>query len=102
RSDLLADLRRAGKRQAYLELGGECWYVIKRGIASAEEIPPECGVLIAEDAALVVARPAPRRPATMGFKLWMALARATPVEGWRLDDAQACLGEDSGPERRPS
>ena len=39
RADLLADLRRAGKRQAYLELGGECWYVIKDGIARADEIP---------------------------------------------------------------
>ena len=39
RSDLLADLRRASKRQAYLELGGECWYVIKEGIARADEIP---------------------------------------------------------------
>jgi hypothetical protein len=30
----------------------------------------------------------------MGFALWMALARATPVEGWRLEDAQAALGGD--------
>ena len=29
---------------------------------------------------------------TIGFALWMALARATPVEGWRLDDAQLALG----------
>jgi hypothetical protein len=29
----------------------------------------------------------------MSFPLWMALARATPVEGWRLEDAQAALGE---------
>ena len=50
RADLLADLRRAGKRQAYLELGGECWYVIKEGIADADEIPAECGVLVAERA----------------------------------------------------
>jgi len=92
RSDLLADLRRASKRQAYLELGGECWYVIRQGIARAEEIPPECGVLVAGDEGLVVARTAPKRPTRIGFALWMALARATPVEGWRLDDAQAALG----------
>jgi hypothetical protein len=30
----------------------------------------------------------------MSFPLWMALARATPVEGWRLDDAQAPLCGD--------
>jgi hypothetical protein len=94
RSDLLADLRRACKREAYLQLGGECWYVIKAGIAATDEVPPECGVIVAEASRLVVARPAPRRPATMGFGLWMALARATPVEGWRLADAQASLGAD--------
>jgi hypothetical protein len=92
RSDLLADLRRASKRRAYLELGGECWYVISDGIADADEIPAECGVLVAGGAALVVARPAPKRPARIGFALWMALARSTPVEGWQLDDAQAALG----------
>jgi hypothetical protein len=30
----------------------------------------------------------------MSFPLWMALARATPVEGWRFEDAQGALGED--------
>ncbi len=95
RSDLLADLRREGKRQAYLALGGECWYVIKDGIARADEIPAECGVLVARDGGLVVARPAPKRPTRIGFALWMALARATPVEGWRLDDAQIALGDES-------
>jgi hypothetical protein len=36
----------------------------------------------------------------MSFPLWMALARATPVEGWRFEDAQAVLGErpPAGPE----
>ena len=92
RSDLLADVRRAGKRQAYLELGGECWYVIKEGIADADEVPAECGVLVAGATALVVARPAPKRPTRIGFALWMALARATPLDGWQLDDAQSALG----------
>jgi len=92
RADLLADLRRACKRQAYLDLGGECWYVIKEGIAGADEIPAECGVLVASERGLEVARPAPKRPTRIGFALWMALARATPVDGWRLDDAQIPLG----------
>ena len=93
RSDLLADLRRATKREAYLQLGGECWYVVKAGIAEPDEIPAECGVLVADAGGLTVARPAPRRPARMSFPLWMALARATPVEGWRFEEAQAALGE---------
>jgi hypothetical protein len=94
RSDLLADLRRSTKREGYLQLGGECWYVIKAGIAEPDEIPRECGVLVADAGGLAVARPAPWRPSRMTFPLWMALARATPVEGWRLEDAQAALGAD--------
>jgi hypothetical protein len=97
RSDLLADLRRAAKREAYLQLGGECWYVIRDGIARPDEIPPECGVLVACEHGLDVARPAPRRPVRMSFGLWMALARATPVEGWRLDEGQAALRGDDAP-----
>ena len=92
RSDLLADLKRAAKRAAYLQLGGECWYVIRAGIARPEEIPPECGVLVAGDGALDVARPAPRRAMRLPFGAWMALARATPVEGWRAEEAQGWLG----------
>jgi hypothetical protein len=95
RADLLADLRRASKRRAYLEIGGECWYVIRDGIARADEIPPECGVLVACDRGLTVARPAPKRPTRIGFALWMALARATPLDGWRLDEAQLPLGADA-------
>jgi hypothetical protein len=102
RADLLADLRRLAKRQAYLDLGGECWYVIKQGIARADEIPPECGVLIAAERGLEVARPAPKRPTRIGFAVWMALARATPVEGWRLDDSQLPLGNAEGEEGEPS
>ena len=101
RADLLADLRRACKRQAYLELGGECWYVIRDGIARADEIPPECGVLVASEHGLEVARAAPKRPARIGFALWMALARATPVDGWRLEDAQLALGADPRPSELP-
>jgi hypothetical protein len=91
RADLLSDLRRASKRQAYLQLSSECWYVLRAGIAQADEIPPECGVLFATEGALEVARPAPKRPMHMSFPLWMALARATPVAGWRFDEAQAGL-----------
>lgn len=92
RSDLLADLRRAAKREAYLALGGQCWYVIKDGIAEPDEIPPECGVIVAGDACFAVARVAPKRACRLPFALWMALARATPVDGWKLDDAQGGLG----------
>ncbi|MBC7955982.1 MAG: hypothetical protein H7Y33_08955 [Cytophagales bacterium] len=100
RSDLLSDLRREAKRAAYLQLSSECWYVIAQGIAQPEEIPPEFGVMAAHDAQLEVLRPAPKRAMQMSLPLWMALARATPVEGWRSEEVQAWLGDTGvGPER---
>lgn len=94
RADLLSDLRRAAKREAYLWLCGQCWYVIKEGIAEPDEIPRTCGVIVAQEGPgdrLLVARDAPKRACPMPFPVWMALARATPVEGWTLDDAQWAL-----------
>ena len=96
RADLLSDLRSPTKRAAYLQLSGECWYAIRAGIAEPDEIPPEFGVLVASDAGLEVARPAPKRAMQVPFGLWMALARATPLEGWRLEDAQGHLGDTQG------
>ena len=98
RSDLLGDLRRPDKRTAYLDLGGECWYVLGcdakgRPIGGADEIPAECGVMVMENQRLAVARAAPRRTRqNLPLGVWMALAKATPVAGLR-DDEQALLGE---------
>lgn len=91
RADLLADLRRPAKGAAYLALAGECWYVLKQGIAEPEEVPPAFGVLLAGERDLEVARPAPRRPMRLAFPTWMALARAT-AEPAPDDDPQARLG----------
>ena len=38
RADLLADLRHEAKRQAYLGLSSQCWYVLKAGIGSAGDV----------------------------------------------------------------
>jgi len=92
RADLLSDLRHEAKRTAYLALSGECWYVLRQGIAQPQEIPPEFGVMLAGDAGLDVARAAPKRPMQMSFGLWMALARSTPVDNALDQDAQAWLG----------
>jgi hypothetical protein len=95
RSDLLGDLRRPDKRAAYIDLGGECWYVLGndakgRPIATADEVPAECGVMLMEGKRLVVARAAPRRPrANLPFGVWLALAKATPVTG--LDEGRQGL-----------
>jgi hypothetical protein len=84
RADLLADLRLSRKRQAYLALSSQCWYVLSPGIARADEVPLECGVLVARDDGLEVLRPAPRRPMRLAFGTWMALARSVaepPLDG---------------------
>ncbi len=99
RADLLSDLRHESKRAAYLGMAGACWYVLAEGIGSADEIPADCGVIVARGenfATLDVLRCAPARSmpfeAGLPFALWMALARATPVPP--LDDeAQRHLGE---------
>ncbi len=79
RADLLGDLRRPAKAAAYLALASQCWYVLKRGIAEAEEIPAAFGVLWADEAGFECARPAPVRPFKLPFAVWMALARATAL-----------------------
>jgi hypothetical protein len=95
RADLQADLRQEAKRGAYRDLG-ECWYVLGtdargKAIAEPEEVPAECGVLLAREGRLTVARPAVR-PARAGlpFGVWMALAKATPIAN-ADDDAQGML-----------
>lgn len=98
RADLLADLKRPDKGRAYRALGGECWYVVREGICSEDEIPAEYGLLLARGAdsgRLEVLRPAPRRPVTMGFSVWMALARATAEPGGD-EDVQPGLVADEG------
>lgn len=92
RADLLSDLRHEAKRTAYLALSGECWYVLAPGIAKAEEIPADYGVLEAQPGALQCLRPAPRRAMTLPFGVWMALAKATPLPR-DDDDAQGWLGD---------
>jgi hypothetical protein len=67
--------------------------VIREGIATADEIPPECGVLVARADGLAVERAAAKRPMRMPFHLWMALARSVPLPGWQAEDAQGCLGD---------
>ncbi len=79
RADLLGELRRPDKSAAYRALCGQCWFVIKAGIAEPDEIPPEYGVLLGHATHLELARPAPKRAHKPDFATWMALARATPL-----------------------
>ena len=92
RADLLSDLRNAAKGMAYLALGSQCWYVLKRGIATADEVPAAYGVMFADAQGLEVARPAPRRAMRLPFAVWMALARAH-AEADDSGQAKGLLGE---------
>ena len=89
RADLLGDLKNTDKRNAYLDLGGQCWYVLgcnPRGnpIAEVDEIPIECGVMVNFAGKLEVMRSAPKRPVRqLSFAVWMALAKASPVKGFQ-------------------
>ena len=95
RADLLADLKRPHKRAAYLAMGGACWYVLGldargRPIGSADEVPPECGVVVAQGEGWAVQRAAPRRALErLPFATWMALARATPLAAADEDEQSA-------------
>ncbi len=94
RADLLADLRQTDKRAAYLAVAGALYYVLADGIGDADDVPAECGVLLARGSArehaeaagepvvLELQRLAPTRPLDLPgglpFGVWMALARKAP------------------------
>jgi hypothetical protein len=92
RADLLSDLRKAAKREAYRALSSQCWYVLAEGIGGPDDVPADCGVMVASAATMAVARPAPRRAMKLPFMTWMSLARAT---------AEPALDEDSQPGLQP-
>ena len=101
RADLRSDLRNETKRESYRALSSQCWYVIKPGIAEPEEIPTAYGVILATDAALVVARPAPRQAMRLTLPVWMALARAHAEQHVDTDCQGELGGEPGSPHSQP-
>lgn len=91
RADLLSDLRLPRKGASYLALSSQCWYVLRRGIADADEVPAGYGVMVADGDALEVLRPAPRRAMRLSFAVWMTLARCDALRA--ADSEQGLLGE---------
>ncbi|MDR7151443.1 hypothetical protein J2W49_003419 [Hydrogenophaga palleronii] len=85
RADLLGDLKKPAKRAAYLGMAGACWYVLGldakgRPVGGPDDVPPECGVMVAREGRLEVLREAPRRAMPrLPLHVWMSLAQATPV-----------------------
>jgi hypothetical protein len=95
RGDLLADLRRPAKGEAYRALSSQCWYVLAAGIGGPDDIPPVFGVMLADSSGLHVARPAPRRPFRLPLQVWMALARSNALPLLEAE-AQGWLGAPDG------
>jgi hypothetical protein len=91
RADLLGDLRRPAKGEAYRQMARECWYVLAEGIGDASDVPEDYGVMVERGGVLDVLRPAPRRALRLPFATWMALARATPEPS--EEPGQAALGD---------
>jgi len=102
RADLLGDLKHPEKRGAYLDVGGQCWYVLgcdRSGhpIAQSNEIPIECGVMVFQNNQFEVTRMAPKKTVSqLPFSVWMALAQATPRKPSDLESSQAVFNEVEG------
>ena len=111
RADLLGDLKSKDKRDSYLNVGGQCWYVLGcdskgRAIAKPEEIPDECGVMMQDGVRLEVIRNAPKRAINdLPFSMWMALAKATPMDSASslssIEPSQAVLTDQLDPGLTP-
>ena len=90
RADLLSDLKRPEKRAAYLAMASQVYYVLGlnakgQPIADADEVPAECGVMVAATTGVEIVRVAPKQPFTeLRFDVWMALARTAPLH--RVDE----------------
>jgi len=100
RADLLSDLRHAAKRQAYQWLSSECYYVFPAAVAKPNEIPEQFGIWVLhgdlDDGQFEMLRPARHVQCRLPFAVWLALAKATPLQPER-DPAQTALGGDDSP-----
>lgn len=95
RADLLSDLRKPSKRDAYRWLSCETYYVFPANLATLDEIPEEFGVLTVspsiDEGALELMRPARHCPCALPFAVWMALAKSTPAYDDATEPAQTDL-----------
>jgi hypothetical protein len=79
RADLLSDLRNAPKRDSYLALSSQAFYVLAAGVGAADEIPEPFGVLVADGQEVRCERFAQKRECKLAFSVWMSLAKSTPL-----------------------
>lgn len=96
RADLLTDLRNAGKRAGYQALSQQFYYVLAAGIAEADEVPEDCGVIVAQEQRLRVLRPSPVRDVRLVTLHWLQLAKSRAEFGAE-DHGQLQLAEQTAP-----
>lgn len=96
RADLLGDLRNPAKRAGYREVSGEFYYVIAEGIGDADDVPADCGLIIAGAAGFAIARPSPAAPVSWSFAHWMSIVLTERHRG-EDEPPQAPLREDASP-----
>ncbi|UDF37620.1 UNVERIFIED_ORG: hypothetical protein LHJ69_11330 [Shinella sp. XGS7] len=105
RADLLSDLRHAAKRQAYQWLCSEVYYVFPAAVAKPNEIPVQFGVWVLhgdlDEGQFELLRPARHQPCKLPFAVWLALAKATPLQAER-DPAQTPLGALADEDQPPA
>ncbi len=97
RADLLSDLKRPEKRAGYQAIAQQCYYVIAEGIAEPDEIPEDCGVIVARESRLERLRLSPARPVRLATLHWLALAKARGEYGAEPDESQMSLVDAPGP-----
>ncbi len=90
RADLQTDLRNPGKRAGYQALSQQFYYVLAAGIAEPDEVPVDCGVIVAEAGQLRVLRPSPVRDVRLVTLHWLQLAKSRAEFG-ADDDGQMPL-----------
>jgi hypothetical protein len=94
RADLLADLARPEKRAAYLAVSAQFYYVFPEGLATLDEIPADCGVILVGPQGIRPGRPSPVRAVQPGLGEWLSIARRAADPG-PAAQAQLSLGEDA-------
>ena len=76
RADLKSDLRKPEKRAGYIALSSACYYVLGEKVGTPDDVPPECGVMLATERGVELLRPAPKRAMRLSFMHWIELAKA--------------------------
>jgi hypothetical protein len=96
RADLQTDLRNAGKRAGYQALSQQFYYVLAAGIAEPDEVPADCGLIVADAERLRLLRPSPVRDVRLVTLHWLQLAKSRAEFG-ADDDGQMELVASGAP-----